>query len=63
MNLTQEELAREIDITVGAISRCERGQSELTLNIRQIKLFANLLERNGISINDLPDSLKNSFAR
>ena len=62
LGMTQEEFCREVGITAGSLSRCERGLTELLLNIRQIKRLHGLLQRYGLDFQDLPDSLK-SFKR
>lgn len=52
--LSQEELARLIDVSVKSISRWETGRHEPTFTIRQVKALCRALGRN---LDSLPDDL------
>lgn len=52
--LSQEELARLIDVSVKSISRWETGRHEPTFTIRQVKALCRAL---GKSLDSLPDDL------
>lgn len=53
-NLSQEELARLIDVSVKSISRWETGRHEPTFTIRQVKALCKAL---GKPLDILPDDL------
>ena len=53
-NLSQEELARLIDVSVKSISRWETGRHEPTFTIRQVKALCKAL---GKPLDSLPDDL------
>ena len=57
LSLSQEDLARLLDVSVFQVSRWERGESKFKLDIRQYKKFASLLKSVGLSINDIPDDV------
>lgn len=52
--LSQEELARLIDVSVKSISRWETGRHEPTFTLRQVKAFCRALGKN---LGSLPDDL------
>lgn len=52
--LSQEELARLIDVSVKSVSRWETGRHEPTFTIRQVKALCRAL---GKSLDNLPDDL------
>lgn len=52
--LTQEKLAREIDVAISTVRRWEKGQNEPTMTLLQMKKFCNSVKR---SFEELPDSL------
>ena len=53
-DLSQEELAKRIGVSVSTIRRWERGQAEPTFTIAQTRRFAQAV---GKSFEELPDSL------
>jgi transcriptional regulator with XRE-family HTH domain len=57
LGLSQEKLARALDVSTQTISRCERGETELTFSVGQIKNLLKLLTKAGLSLEQLPDSL------
>ena len=52
--LTQEELARHIDVAVSTIRRWEKGQAEPTMTVAQMKNFCDAVKQN---FEELPESL------
>jgi transcriptional regulator with XRE-family HTH domain len=52
--LTQEDLARLIDVSVSSIRRWERGLAEPTMTVLQMKAFCKAV---GKSLDELPDYL------
>jgi transcriptional regulator with XRE-family HTH domain len=54
LDLSQLEFAVALGVDPGTVSRCERGLSELTLTLFQVKLLCRLT---GKSLEDLPDYL------
>ena len=55
LNLSQQELAQRLGVAVGSVSRWERGASQMSLTIPQIKNFMRLLREINMSIEDIPD--------
>ncbi|ELS02361.1 putative transcriptional regulator [Xenococcus sp. PCC 7305] len=53
-HMTQEQLARDIEVAVSTVRRWEKGQTEPTFTIAQMKNFCKATEK---SFADLPDSL------
>lgn len=53
-DLSQEELARLIDVSVKSISRWETGRHEPTFTVRQMKALCKALGKN---LDNLPDNL------
>lgn len=59
MELNQFDFCKETDLLIGSVSRCENGHSEILFDINQAKKFDDLIRlRLGISIHELPNSLK-----
>lgn len=56
LELTQEELARELNISVWSVAKWEGGKHNPSFNFRQLKALYCLLARTGLSILDLPDN-------
>lgn len=54
VQLSQEDLANKIGVSVSTIRRWEKGDAEPTMTIAQVKKFIQTVERD---LNDLPDSL------
>ena len=54
VKLSQEQLAREIGVAVSTIRRWEKGQSEPTMTVAQMKEFCRAVKKN---FEDLPNSL------
>ena len=54
VGLSQEDLARLIDVSVSTISRWERGLAEPTMTVYQMKAFCSAVNK---SLDDLPNSL------
>ncbi|BAU11522.1 helix-turn-helix domain protein [Leptolyngbya sp. NIES-3755] len=54
VNLSQEELARLMDISVSTVSRWERGLAEPTMTVAQMKAFCRAI---GKTLEELPNSL------
>lgn len=52
--LSQEELARLMNVSVSAISRWERGLAEPTMTVAQMKAFCRAI---GKTLEELPDLL------
>ena len=59
LGMTQLEFATALGITVSPVANCEQGKSELMLSAGSIKkLHLLMLERLGVGVEILPDSLK-----
>ena len=59
-NLTQEDLAEQIDISVAFLSRVERGNSHI--NLKRLNQLCNLLDvTEGYVLNGASSSSKNCF--
>lgn len=54
-NMSQQDFARLLGVTVTTMSRWEQGKHEPTLTIKQIKVLSILLSGLGLKITDLPD--------
>ncbi|ELS01103.1 putative transcriptional regulator [Xenococcus sp. PCC 7305] len=52
--LTQEQMAQEIVVTVSTIRRWEKSQAEPTMTVAQMKRFCKVT---GAELSDLPDTL------
>jgi len=52
--LSQEELAGLMDVSVSSISKWERGVTEPTMTVAQMKAFCGAI---GKTLDELPDSL------
>jgi DNA-binding transcriptional regulator YiaG len=58
LGLSQIELSQVLSIHPSTISRWEKGQGEPTFTPGQFKKLVALLEVQGYSLSDLPDTLK-----
>lgn len=56
LDLTQEELARELSISVWSVAKWEGGKHNPSFNFKQLKALYCLLAKGGLSILDLPDN-------
>jgi transcriptional regulator with XRE-family HTH domain len=56
INLSQEEFARLLGVTVTTLSRWEQGKHEPTLTLKQIKTLAVLFKGLGLEMTDLPEA-------
>jgi putative transcriptional regulator len=56
LSLTQEQMARELDLSVWSIGKWEAGKHSPTFNFKQIKALYLLMAKAGMSIMDLPDN-------
>ncbi|UNU24047.1 helix-turn-helix transcriptional regulator [Microcoleus vaginatus] len=57
LEMSQEDLARELGVSSQTISRWELGKNVPTFTLKQMKAFEKLLASIGRSIGDLPDNL------
>jgi putative transcriptional regulator len=57
LDMSQEDLARELGVSSQTISRWELGKNVPTFTVKQMKALDRLLNSIGKSIRDLPDSL------
>jgi putative transcriptional regulator len=55
-DISQEELARRLGVSVVTVSRWERGVTPATFTVRQMKAFIKLLESVGLDIDNCPMS-------
>lgn len=58
LKMTQEELATELATTSRTIRRHETGERQIRFSLPQIKRLMELMQRAGMSINDLPDDIE-----
>lgn len=61
LQLSQEKLAHRLGVSTQTISRCERGDTELMLNVSQIKKLNQVVNEAGLSIDQLPDSMSSKW--
>ena len=57
LEMSQEDLARELGVSSQTISRWELGKNVPTFTVKQMKALEKLLASIGRSISDLPDNL------
>ncbi|MEG4214500.1 helix-turn-helix transcriptional regulator [Microcoleus sp. Pol14C6] len=57
LEMSQEDLARELGVSSQTISRWELGKNVPTFTVKQMKALEKLLATIGRSIGDLPDNL------
>ena len=57
LQMSQEDLARELGVSSQTISRWELGKNVPTFTVKQMKALEKLLASIGRSIGDLPDNL------
>jgi len=57
LEMSQEDLARELGVSSQTISRWELGKNVPTFTVKQMKALEKLLASIGRSIGDLPDNL------
>ncbi|MCZ0899839.1 helix-turn-helix transcriptional regulator [Microcoleus sp. HI-ES] len=58
LEMSQEDLARELGVSSQTISRWELGKNVPTFTVKQMKALEKLLASIGRSIGDLPDNLR-----
>jgi len=58
LGMTQEELATELGTTSRTIRRHETGEREIRFSLPQIKRLIELMQRAGMSADDLPDDIE-----
>lgn len=59
LGMTQLEFATALGISISPVANCEQGKSELLLSSSSIKkLHLLMLDRMGVGVEILPDSLK-----
>ncbi|MEQ9238891.1 helix-turn-helix domain-containing protein [Coleofasciculus sp. E2-BRE-01] len=58
LSMTQEELAQELGTTSRTIRRHETGERQIRFSLPQIKRLIELMQRAGMSADDLPDDVK-----
>jgi transcriptional regulator with XRE-family HTH domain len=56
-DISQEELARRIGVSLGTVGRWERGQHPATLTLTQIKSLTRELRSVGLDVENLPDEI------
>lgn len=57
LSMTQEELAQELGTTSRTIRRHETGERQIRFSLPQIKRLIELMQRAGMSADDLPDDV------
>jgi len=57
LSMTQEELAQELGTTSRTIRRHETGERQIRFSLPQIKRLIELMQRAGMSADDLPDAV------
>ncbi|MEQ8959603.1 MAG: helix-turn-helix transcriptional regulator [Coleofasciculus sp. C2-GNP5-27] len=57
LSMTQEELAQELGTTSRTIRRHETGERQIRFSLPQIKRLIELMQRAGMSADDLPDDM------
>ncbi|MGV0023842.1 helix-turn-helix transcriptional regulator [Phormidesmis priestleyi] len=57
LEMSQEDLARELGISLQTVSRWELGKNVPTFTVKQMKALERLLKSIDKSISDLPDQL------
>ncbi|MEP0832243.1 helix-turn-helix domain-containing protein [Microcoleus sp. AS-A8] len=57
LGMTQEELATQLGTTSRTIRRHETGEREIRFSLPQIKRLIELMQRAGMSSDDLPDNI------
>lgn len=55
LDMSQQEFASYIGVSTTSVSRWERGTSEMSLTLKQLSKFTELLRRLGMSLDNLPD--------
>ncbi len=58
LGMTQEELATELGTTSRTLRRHETGERQIRFSLPQIKRLIELMQRAGMSTNDLPDDIE-----
>ncbi|MEW6491727.1 MAG: helix-turn-helix transcriptional regulator [Cyanobacteriota bacterium] len=58
LGMTQEELATELGTTSRTIRRHETGERQIRFSLPQIKRLIELMQRAGMSSDDLPDDIE-----
>ena len=56
LDITQEQMARELELSVWSIGKWENGKHNPTFNFKQMKSLYVLLAKANLSILDLPDN-------
>ena len=57
LGLTQKQLGDELGVSDETISRHELGKNRMRFTFSQVKRLQRLLEKAGISLQDLPDDI------
>lgn len=57
LKMSQQDFAKELEVTIATLSRWENGKHEPALNMRQIKSLNHLLTKARLSFYDLPDDI------
>jgi len=58
LNMSQEEFARLLDVSIYTLSRWENCKQNPTFTFKQVKILAMLLRGMNLQLTDLPDDLK-----
>lgn len=54
-DISQEELARRIGVSLNSVSRWERGITPATFTVPQLKAFVNIVRQAGLDVQNIPD--------
>lgn len=57
LGMSQQEFATKIGVSTTSISRWERGASEMSLTLEQIRRLEDLLSQLGMTLRNLPDNV------
>jgi DNA-binding transcriptional regulator YiaG len=57
LDMSQQEFASYIGVSTTSVSRWERGTSQMTLSLDQIRRFTELLRKLGMTLDNLPDNV------
>lgn len=59
LGMSQQEFATQLGVAVASVSRWERGLSQMSLTVPQMKKFTKLLREINMTIEDIPDEDSN----